>query len=104
MTALQQLHAALPLWAWLVVDAAACYRLTRLVTRDSLPPVRAARDAVQRRWGDRALGELVVCPWCVSVWLAAGVLAAQLWAPVAWCPAAVALSWSAAAGLISERE
>lgn len=37
--------------AWLLVDALAVYRGTRLLTRDSLPLFAHPRDAVVRRWG-----------------------------------------------------
>lgn len=104
MTALHQLLAALPLGVWLLVDAIAVYRITRLITRDSLPLVARPRDAAQRRWGDRALGELVVCPWCVSFWVALAVIAGRLFAPLAWTPLSLAFAFSAVAGLIAERE
>jgi hypothetical protein len=35
---------------WLLVDVLAAYRLTRLITRDAWPPVKAARDWLLRRW------------------------------------------------------
>lgn len=34
----------------LLVDLMAIWRLTRLVTRDDFPPVKAARDWILRRW------------------------------------------------------
>lgn len=99
-----ELVAQVPLPLWLVVDGLAVYRLARLLTRDSLPLIARPRDAIAQRWADRALGELVVCPWCVSVWLAAGVLAARLWVPVPWSMLALILAWSAVAGFLSSME
>lgn len=104
MSQLHQLHAALPLWAWLVVDAVAVYRITRLITRDSLPLIARPREAAERRWGDRALGELVVCPWCVSWWVGLAVIAGRLFLPLWWTPVALAFAYSAIAGLIAEHE
>lgn len=104
MSALHQLHAALPLAAWLLVDALAVYRLTRFVTRDSMPVIAKPRDAIGRRWGDRALGELVVCPWCVSWWVGLAVIAARLTLPLWWTPFSLAFAYSAVAGLIAEHE
>lgn len=104
MTSPAELVAALPLWAWLVVDALAVYRLARLVTRDSVPLFARPRDAIAARWDGRALGELVSCPWCASVYIAAGVLAARLLVPVPWSLIAVPLAWSAVAGFLSSRE
>lgn len=100
----QQLLDAVPLPFWLVVDGLAVYRLARLLTRDSMPLIARPRDAIAARWGDRALGELVVCPWCVSIWLAAGVLAARLLAAEWWSMLALVLAWSAVAGFLSSIE
>lgn len=102
MRALHQLLDAYPLGVWLLVDAVAVYRITRLITRDSLPLVKRPRDAVAERWGDRALGELVVCPWCVSFWVALAVIAGRLFLPLEWTPLSLAFAFSAVAGLISE--
>jgi hypothetical protein len=88
----------------LVVDALACYRATRLITRDSVPVFRVPRDAVVRRWEGRPVAELVTCPWCVSVWLAAGIVTARLLLPGPWTLLALVLAFSAVAGWLSERE
>lgn len=89
---------------WLLVDALACYRAVRLVTRDSVPIFRVPRDAVLDRWGDTALGELVTCPWCMSVWLAAPILAARALVPAWWTPLSLVLALSAVTGLLASRE
>jgi hypothetical protein len=88
----------------LATDALACYRLTRLATLDSLPPVKRTRDKVLTRWGDSEWSELAVCPWCLSVWLAAGVVAARTIAPRTWTPVARVLAYSAVTGWLSSRE
>lgn len=55
----------------------AAWRLTRLVVEDDLPLVAWPRGRVVafagRRRGFGWLGELVGCPWCVTVWASAGV-------------------------------
>ena len=93
-----------PLAVWLLVDAGAVYRLTRLVTRDSLPPAQWIRDRVIDRWGDRALSTLVVCAWCLSFWIGCGVVAARLTVPGPWTALALALTFSAVTGWLSDRE
>lgn len=104
MTSPAELAASLPLWAWLVVDALATYRLARLLTRDSIPLFARPRDAIAARWDGRALGELVTCPWCASVYVGAGVLVARLLIPVPWSLLSLVLAWSAVAGFLSSRE
>lgn len=99
-----ELAAAVPLTAWLLVDALAVYRLTRLVTRDSYPPAEWLRATVERRWGGSPWSELAVCPWCLSAWVAVVVVAARLALPAWWTPVALVLTYSAVTGLLSSRE
>ena len=61
---------------WLLVSLAT-YRLTRLVTTDTL--TAPAREWVQARY-DR-LGYLVGCDWCSSMWLAPGPVLLGVLAP-----------------------
>lgn len=96
--------ASAPLIVWLLVDALAVYRATRLLTRDSLPLVARPRDAVVRRWGETSLGYFVECPWCVSVWIAAVAVAGRVLLPEWWTPLALVLALSAVTGLLAERE
>lgn len=56
----------------LLVDAAAVWRISRLVTEDEI--TRPAREAIAERWPDGWLAYWVECPHCVSVW--AGLLIA----------------------------
>jgi hypothetical protein len=87
-----------------VVDALATYRLTRLWTRDSLPPVVHARHAWLDRFGNHPLGDLAECAWCSSWWIALGVTAARAIAPKAWQLVAVPLAYSAVAGWLADQE
>jgi hypothetical protein len=55
---------------------ASTWRATRLLVKDDLPIVKRPRDWLIRRSERpdgtlRWYGELISCPWCVSVWVAA---------------------------------
>jgi len=87
----------------IVLLCVATYRLSRLITRDSMPlvagPVAKLETAIRKRWG-AAWSEGLSCPWCVSVYLG-GLLtlvaALTVGVPAPW------LVWpvcSAAAGLL----
>lgn len=99
----------------LVLDALACYRLTRLVVADSFPPVARLRVRIVTKHTKTTpnpdgghveepgpLAELVQCSWCASVWLAAGVVTAHWFAPTVWPPVSLVLALSAAAGVVSQ--
>jgi hypothetical protein len=87
------------LWWWLVVDAMATFRLTRLVTRDL---ITAKLRLVVSRVGDTT-SDFITCDWCVSVWIA-GVVAFATWAwPTGWAWIAAVLTFSAVAGILADR-
>lgn len=55
----------------------AVYRITRLLTADSFPPLQSAREAIQHRYGPESWqAYLSECPWCVSVWIGGAVVLA----------------------------
>lgn len=95
----------------LVVQAAAAYRITRLVQEDQLPPLPwlrrrmnevAAADLNDISMGARVREELIYmvnCPWCLGFWVSVAVLAADALTPRLWRPLATALALSAAVGL-----
>jgi hypothetical protein len=111
-------------------DALAAYRLTRLVTADTIADplrdrwVEAAYVAQGRgernrpspdypgAWAEVALtddqppklAELVVCRWCAGMWVGLGVVAARRLAPRLWGPLADALALSAGAALLARLE
>lgn len=85
----------------LAVDAAAAYRLTRLITTDEI--THPARSFVARRWPDSFLDQVINCPWCSSVWVAAAVQAARSTAPRAWAPIARGLAVAAIASNAAAR-
>lgn len=110
-------------WWWLTVDGLAVFRLTLLVTRDTI--TAGVRERLRRRAFDetptvssaslreeitppfhaaaRWLHQLVTCPWCISVWIAAPVVAVTALVPLVWQYAAAALALSAVAGFLAER-
>jgi len=55
----------------LVVLALAAHRVTRLVVKDDLPPIQAARDwLVERAGKDSTLAEMIRCSWCAGAHVA----------------------------------
>jgi hypothetical protein len=98
----------------LIIDALAVFRLTHLVTEDTiLEPVRELlrgvsyengrdeggfREKVAKR---PSLAIWVTCPWCVSPWCATVVVAAQSIFPHIWFYPACVLAFSAVTGLIA---
>lgn len=99
----------------LVLDLAACYRLTRLVVADTFPPIAYVRDRIVRKHTritanpgggyteePGPLAELVQCPWCASVWVGAAIALAQWRIPGVWLWVSLALALSAVAGVVSQ--
>ena len=88
--------------AALAVNGLAAYRITRLLQRDSLPPLPAVREKLLAKYGHLPVSDLIDCPWCLGFWVSAGVVAASA-SPYRrlWAPLAAALALSAVVGLIS---
>lgn len=106
-----------------LVDVLAAFRLTRLVTRDTI--TRPARTRIIRYayessgrallGGDEAeideyphtdqdapkLAAFIICPWCVSTWCSIFVVCARRRFPQVWSPIATALALSSATGLLA---
>jgi hypothetical protein len=71
----------------LAVDTFAAARLTRLVTTDDFPPVKAARELAVGTFGQgSALADLIECGWCAGFWITTGVRLLRRWAPRWWGP------------------
>lgn len=87
----------------LVLDALACYRLTRFIVEDHIP-FGPLRERIIDRRPHSLLAEWVTCPWCASVPVAAVVLGLHAIAPAVWPYAAAVLSFAAIAGLLSTWE
>lgn len=122
----------MPLWLLAVLLVLATHRVTRLITRDSFPPIAAPREAFSRRWARFAdaetreekrktvsekptnavmasLAYLWECDWCASMYVSAGLTyLAWRWTDLHdqhWVVAV--LLWLAAStltGLIAQRE
>lgn len=92
----------MPTSVWLVVFAMATARLVGLVAQDTI--TAPIRDAVERRWPDRWLTDLVSCAWCSGLWIST-CTAAIVWVwgdkPLVQGPA-VALAFSWFAGITSD--
>lgn len=113
----------------LLLDSLAAYRLSRLVTADTITaPVRDRLIAAAYRragkgendetgapvvdWRDYAvvdesapkLATLLTCRFCASVWIGFGVVIARRRFPRAWSPIAEALALSAVAALLVQLE
>lgn len=88
-----------------VVFALAVARATRLVTSDKI--TERPRNAILRRLPDDSLwAYLLLCSWCVSVYLApVAAILAWLWGdrPWVWVPAA-ALAMSYVTGWLASHE
>jgi hypothetical protein len=99
----------------LLLALASTYRLTRLVTSDAVWD--GTRDRITR-WTDRPrrkgepktrftlrqkLGEWIVCPHCVGIYVAVGVTVAAYHVPGIWFDGpAIALACAAVTSLIAD--
>lgn len=87
----------------LLINILAAYRLTRLWTRDSLPPLPKVRQTLQQKLGDNPLVELTDCAWCAGWWIALGttlIASTGSW----WLWVATPLAMSAVIGLLAARD
>lgn len=61
-----------------VVLGLTSYRLTRLITTDTFPPVQGFRRWVRRRTAraedDGWQYELITCPWCMGAWISGALV------------------------------
>jgi hypothetical protein len=75
------------------------YRLTRLLARDTFPPLAVQRARISGRWGrDSWQAYLSECQWCVGVYVSAAVTGAVWW--VADGLPMPALVWAGAASIV----
>lgn len=51
----------------MILETLASYRLLRLLQKDTFPPTKRLRDAIEDR-GHPLLQELWECPWCLGMW------------------------------------
>jgi hypothetical protein len=93
----------------LILAALATARLTRMVTTDRItqaPREQLLRYLITRYGEDALIVYLVICDWCVSVYVATAVTAAWVLAgDTLWFQApAAALALSYAAGFLASKE
>ena len=85
-----------------MLDSLAAYRLTRLVTTDTISdPVR---DYLVGHPVFGYVGEGIECDWCVGVWVGGGVVLARAYAPGVWRAARWGLAVAAVVGWVRSRE
>ena len=76
-----------PRWGDIVLVGLGAFKISRLVTTDRITmPLRAPfldpeGKQPTGRGMQRAMGELLTCPFCVTPWAALGLGAGALWAP-----------------------
>ncbi len=89
-----------PAWLYLLVDALATYRITRLITDDLITePIRAAVTRLGEPWASG-----IECPWCVGFWVSCAVVAVSWAFPNQWAPIATVFALSAVAGFLASHE
>lgn len=93
----------------LILAALATARLTRMVTTDRItqgPRGWLLRLLIRKRGEDALSVYLIICDWCVSIYVAAGVTAAWILAgDTLWFQApAAALALSYVAGFLASKE
>ena len=82
----------------------ATYRVTRLVTRDTI--TAAIRNAFWKKFPPESsyIGYLSTCEWCFSFWIAAGFILAYSIIPSVTFVVAIIYAVSAIAGLLTAYE
>lgn len=87
----------------LVVDAAAVYRLTKLVIDDEI--LSDIREKVWEKFPPETtkIGYLTTCPWCVSIWMGGLVFALRKVSPELATYISATLAASAATGIAYTR-
>lgn len=90
-------------WLAVLLLVGAVWRVSRLIVTDQWPGWYQARARLLRRWppGPARATELLVCPWCNSMWLAAIAVTAWLLFPGPTLAVCLVLSVSAVAALIT---
>lgn len=91
----------MPLWLVYVVNALAVHRVSRLIARDTI--FDRPRAAITDKF-DGMLVNLILCMWCLSVWIAAVAILLTAWDTTrsTWLVIASGLAIADAAGLLSE--
>lgn len=100
------------LWLCVVLIWIATHRLTRIVTRDTFPPIQNTifwlQDCIDREW----FVKLTSCDWCMSIWIGAilsfgtmviqGLIGSQAYSWIWWV--FIWLGASSFTGLLANKE
>jgi hypothetical protein len=74
----------------LVLGVLAVARVTRLIVEDRV--LVGLRQWVIRRWGeDSKPAYLILCPWCMSIWVSLPIMPVAVLFPNRWVVAALAI-------------
>ncbi len=97
-----------------VIDALAIYRLTRLVTRDTITgelretieneiQTTVSSKLITQKTGDK-LVYLMGCDWCMSIWVATFAYTLKKHVPQVWDTLKYVLAASAVTGALASQE
>ena len=83
----------------LIIVALASYRVTRLITTDTFPPIESVRNRIENK-APEWIADLITCSWCVGFWVS--VVASVGFFHANWVgPVAAPFALSAIIGLLS---
>lgn len=82
-----------------VINCLAAYRIIRFIQLDTI--FDGPRDWILNGLNRKKLKKLLVCPFCISVWVAVLVFFADRYAEFLWHPVATILAISAVAGALA---
>jgi len=97
-----------------VIDALAIYRLTRLVTRDTI--TEGLRETIEKEIQTMVSSGLTTqknadkivylmgCDWCMSIWVAAFAYTLRKYVPAVWDTLKYVLAASAVTGALASQE
>jgi hypothetical protein len=87
-----------------VIAGLATYRLTRMVTRDSI--AEPLREKIWKKYPPEStkIGYLITCDWCTSIWIASGLQISRTIMPSGTKAVESILALSAVAGLLAAHE
>jgi hypothetical protein len=92
---------------WILVDVLACYRITRLITVDTVFDrprgwVSGEGKGTGQLVGHPKLALFIRCPHCVGVWVAGAIVALTELCPREWSYVAFVLTLAAGTSLAAE--
>lgn len=90
-------------WLMALLLIGGTWRISRLIITDQWPGWYQLRSRILRRWppGPARTTELLICPWCNSMWIAGSLVAVWWFAATVAEVGCLVLSVSAVAALIT---